>query len=450
MSTYTQHYNFKRLGPQDGLNDDGSKFGTTDRDVMDREIYRGATHHHTGAVSTVVAPIAPALQMSATPGNLLPSTRYYYKITYINGAGDESLASPESYIDTPAPVASPSAPVVVTSGAGGLLASGNYFYALSAYSPDATRETIAGTPTMVTTGAGSTNKNTVTLPTLPAGAIGFNLYRLVPSGIGYFLLATIPMNITTPPSTYVDTGSAIASAERTLPISNTTNSHLAISVSIGGTTPTVPPGMLWRIYRTAVQFNYAVSLITTITDGTPTYLDLGAGASTGSPPVQSGTTAPDKVRLTDAAEIQGVLPPANFVRKEVIQFRFPGPLTAQLGPETWRCPYDEFLITEVLINLGRGSAAASSIIVVDVEKYATNATTPTWTTIFSNPVNRPRILVGSWFSASTVPTTTKIYRNEFLSPDIFQGGGGATPTDKNLLIQIVGYVFDSRVTSVAP
>src|SRR5213075_1423587 len=134
-------------------------------DIVDDELYREATHHHSGATSDVAPPVdAPVLTLSPLTGHLLPSRRYYYRVTWIDAFGHESTPSPQAHFDTPDPLPAPAAPAVVTEPSGGTLASGDFLYVLSAYSPDANRETLAVNPTLVTAAAGSTNRNIITLP----------------------------------------------------------------------------------------------------------------------------------------------------------------------------------------------------------------------------------------------------------------------------------------------
>jgi hypothetical protein len=451
MGSKTANYGWNKIeSPSDKLSDENFKVLGADRDDMDERVHQIATHHHSGGSAVVGAPASPLeLALSTISGALAPSTTYYYRQTWIDAFGHESLSSDQNSITTPDPVVDPDAPDVTTQGLGGVLASGDYYYVLSAYAPDANRETLASNVAVVTAGAGSTNKNIVTLPDLPDGADGFNLYRRVPSGTGFFLLATIPMDVATPPSEYEDDGSVAANAERTLPVANTTNIDLSIEVCIGGATPVVPPSYLWRIYRTAVPDNWVASRLRTIADGSVCYIDKGLATTAGAPPTQDDPDAPDKIELTDAAEVQGSLPPANLAYFDVIEFAFPGPLEVRDGTFIWRCQYDEFYIQYVTANLGDGSLAVGDDDVFDVLWQDNNAATPMWVSLFdqATPV-LPFIAVGEQVADEFTPVHRTLLKGDFLRAAVTQVSDAATPTDADLLIQIVGYGKMSTTASV--
>lgn len=313
MAEYTDHYNLIRLTSTD-LSPDSYKFSDADRVLEDALLYAGAEgHHHTGGTTSTNAPdTAPELTLSTTSGAIPANTRVYYKYTYVDGQGIETTASPESYIDTPPQILSPNPPVLSTATTGGVLQPGNYFYVLSAYDTFDSLETYAENPAYLSIGyTTATNTITLTLPTLPSGATGFNIYRQGPSNVGYRYLDSIDLSGATPATTYVDTGSVEEDPDRPLPSTNTTISANTINVSLPGATPSLPIGYYWRIYRTYVSGNYTISQITTTQD--INYDDVGVAATVGQPPT-AGTSvgSPSKVLLTNAAEVQGILPAANM------------------------------------------------------------------------------------------------------------------------------------------
>lgn len=319
---FTDHYELQRLSTND-LSTNSFKYSEDDRDKIDALLYLGAEgHHHTGLASANNAPtVGPGLTLVTGTGYIPVSTRVYYKITYIDTNAIETTASPESFIDTPAGISIPAAPNVTYVTTGGFLTPGPYFYALSAYQGFDSLETLVGDARYVSIPySTNTNVNTVTLPPLPSGASGFNIYRKSPSSVAYRYLASVNMTAATPPSTYVDTGAIAETQSRPLPTTNTTVIRNSITVAITGATPSIPSGFSWRVYRTYVAGDYTNSLLATTSPlttggfGAPglsyTYVDLGPVTTVGQPPTQGVTPGtPSKVNLT--SEVQGILPAAN-------------------------------------------------------------------------------------------------------------------------------------------
>jgi hypothetical protein len=450
MGTKTNHFGWNTIeGSADKLSDDDYKPLGADRHDLDERLYSALTHHHTGVEANTDAPETPLdLSLSDESGGLVASRTYWYLQTWVDGAGNESTPGPMTSITTPDPVVEPDTPILATQGTGGFLASGDYYYVLSAYAPDANRETRALNTGVVTAAAGSTNKNTITLPDLPDGAAGFNLYRLVPSGIAYFLLATIPMDVPTPPTNYVDGGTVPASTERSLPTVNTTNMDLSVRVCLGGTTPSIPPSFLWRIYRTATPDNWSNSRLRTV-DGALCYTDKGVATTSPAPPTQSSFDAPEKIDLTDGNEVQGNLPPSHVAYPEVVQFAFPGTLEEINGTFVWRCQFDEYWIRYVTVNLGSGSTASGQDDIFDVLWWDASAPTPSWVSLFeaATPVY-PRVVVGEQFADEFIPTHRVLMKGDLLKAAILQVGDVPTPTDFDALIQVYGWAKDDTLTSV--
>lgn len=311
---FTDRYKLQRL-TRDELSANSFKYTNADRVTIDALLYQGAEgHHHNGGTATDLDPsVGPTLQLETYTGTIPPGTRIYYKFTFIDVNGIESAASPESWIDTPAGISSPAAPSLSFSVIGGSLPPGPYYYQISAYSTFNNRETLVGNASYISVPySTATNTITLVLPALPSGATGFNVYRKSPASIGYRYLTSIEMISATPPTTYVDTGAIAETQTRLIPVSNTTTVQNAITVSIPGATPTIEAGASWRIYRSYSAADYSDSLLVTIPPAaTPiySYLDVGEQTSSGQPPV-AGTAigSPEKVDLTNGAEVQGLLP----------------------------------------------------------------------------------------------------------------------------------------------
>lgn len=125
----------------------------------------------------------------------------------------------------------------------------------------------------------------------------------------------------------------------------------------------------------------------------------------------------------------------------VITFHVPGILDTHQGTEVWQNPFTELSIQNVVANLGRDAAPAATNVRVDVNKWDANAATPSWATIFTTQDNRPAIAVGTPWGSATVPDVTTLLQDDALSIDIDTPGGGATPTDYDLTVNIMVQVI---------
>lgn len=287
--TDTVHYGLRVLDSTQFAADNW-KYTHADRTLIDLLLFLGAEgHHHTGALADALAPTSgPGLAVSSSGGLLPGGARARYVYTLLSSSGVESGPSPEAYIDTPPVVAAPAIatnPVVVATT--GTLGPGPYFYALSAYQSTTTFETLAPNKLFVAVPLGtSTNKITITLPALPSGATGFNIYRQAPGSIGFRFLAH-----TTSTTTYVDSGSVAEDPTRPLPAINTTLATNSVTL----TPTTVPPGQ-WRVYRTFAAGVWANSLVATVSGST--YIDTGTVTTIGQPPTSDTVPgSPSKINL---------------------------------------------------------------------------------------------------------------------------------------------------------
>lgn len=442
----TDHYGLNRLGPGENLTQDGYKFTDADRQLIDRLLYLGAEgHRHTGDAAVIPSLADLSLTLDATAGSLPAGTRIYYKYTLVDVNGMESAPSTEVYVDTPAPITEPGAPSIVPSATGGSLLPGQYFYVLTAYTTVNTNESKGLHPAYITVPVGTTtNSIMLTLPSLPAGATGLNVYRKKPGGSRYDYLAS------TTSTTYTDTGAVAEDCNRTLPVRNTTNSTNSVTAAVGAATPVVPGGYTWKLYRSYVTGFYDNALLHHVVEETaegsgiitPIYVDLGLAASAGKPPTTSQVIGgPEPVRLTDMAEVQGALPmSAVSAFPAVAEFRVNGTLSVSTGTVVWVCEFPAASIRGVRVSLGRGYAPASQPVIVDVNVGRT--ATPVMTSIFTSSADRPRVLVGQQIGVRVAPTaTTELLEGDVVTIDIDQVGGGATPTDRDLVVQLYLWVY---------
>lgn len=449
MSGSTNNYGFDRLGAGDEFSDRGYKFTDADRQYMDRLIYMGAEgHHHTGADALVNDPAGqPTLNLFEIGGAIPAGTRVYYKYSWVDVQGFESAASPEGFVDTPQPVLEPSSPTVIHSSAGGTLLPGVYYYILSAYTNVNTSETKATAPTYLTIPIGTTtNQVALTLPTLPAGADGFNVYVKKPGQVRYNYLTSVDMTVATPPTTFTDDGSIEEDCNRTIPVRNSTHGTNSVIIVV----PTVPAGSTWKVYRTYVSGQYENSLLAHVVEETfetsgiitTQYEDLGTATGEGLPLSASQSIgSPEKVLLTDAAEVQGTLPMGRVAHPVEVTFFWPGALQEAIGTMVWVCEYPHLFIEGCRAALGVGFSPNGQEVIVDVNLGSGQSPTPTFDTIYTTQANRPSILPGHQIGERTAPNVQQMQEGDMLAVDIDQTGEGATPTDQDLTITIYGFAF---------
>lgn len=365
MPEYTDNYKLSVLRAGEHFSADTYKFTDADRRLIDRLLFLGAEghRHRGGSIDLPTVDVAPLLSIEANGGSMPAGRRYFYKYTLVDTNGFESSASPEAFIDTPPSVSQPDAPILSLSGVGGTLPPGNYYYVLSAYTQFDNMETLAGNAAFVSVpySNGTTNTITLTLPTLPGGADGFNVYRRTPSGSAYYHIGSIDM--ASEPTTWADNGSRMEDCDRYAPEVSTAMSRSGINVAIPGVVPIVPAGYAWRVYRTTQSGDYAQSLVGTIVDGSVVFLDQGSSTQSGQPPTQGiAPGAPSQIDLTDAAEVQGRLPvSAVSAWPHEVTFSFPGSVTASQGVMTWVCPFPQARLLSVRGVLGRGRTAVGDV-----------------------------------------------------------------------------------------
>lgn len=456
---FTSHYAYHMLRNGEKLSVDDYAFSWQDRANMDHKDYLGAEAHvHTGAGPAVTTPDT-VLGLSMEDGGFLPpGTTVRYKYTWVDQYGAETGASPEATVTTPMPISTPDRPTVTMSNLGGSLMPGNYFYVLSAYVTDINHETAAGGRAYATSLSGSTSSVTITFPTLPSGATGWNIYKRAPGGTRYLYLDSVDMTVATPPSDYVDTGAVECACNRIAPTSNNTNSSKKVVVTLPGATPSVPDGMTWKLYRTYSAGDYDQSLLHWVVEETSEgsgvvltyYEDVGLATTGGKyPPTSQVVGSPSKISLVNAGEVDGELPVGKNIIPTEITFTYAGVLEVGSGDFIWVNEYDKAQIISVRCNLGRGYAPASTDVIVNVQKYDAQAATPSWASIFASPGDRPTVSVGAMIGNKVTlgdADTQILLEGDALVVDIDQAGGGATPTDYNLVVTIMLYVYDGSTT----
>lgn len=434
----TDHYGLTTLGSGDTFAHDGHKYTGADRRLIDSLLHLGAEgHRHSGQAAVDIVPtIPPGLTLNSTGGTIPAATRVHYKYTWVSTRGEETAAGPESYVDTPEPITAPGGATLGISTSGGALAPGNYYYVLTAYTSVSTAETRAVNPTYVPVPATTTtNAITLTMPSLPGGATGFNIYRRAPGQTKYFFLAS------TTASSYEDDGSVAEDCDRSVPSANSTNGTNSIDVELP---VAVPAGYTWRLYRTYTagdwRRSFLMNVLQWIDDETPTVItevtDVGNGTAPGSPPVTSQLVgSPSKIDLADGAEVEGMIPMGLVSYPTQVVFNYEGPLEEVQGSTVWVSDFPSAEIISCRAVLGRGYSPDEDPVIVDVNMAAEDPN-PEFATIFTTQANRPTVPVGAQCGDRVTPDVTLLSRGDMLTMDIDQTGGGDTPTDRDLTVTI--------------
>jgi hypothetical protein len=217
---------------------------------------------------------------TAVSGGSLASGTYYYEVTALTSAG-ETTASNEVSIAT-SHLAVPAANTPTTSTTGGTLGAATYYYVVTALGSSG--ETTKSNEVSITT-TGTTSSNTVTWGAV-AGATGYRIYRGTAAGAEsvYYSVGAV--------TTFTDTGAANTSG--TPPASNTAVSSTNAN-TVNWTAVTNATG--YRVYRGTASGSenvyYAPGNVTS-------YTDTGAASTSGTPPTVNTAADGSTITLTTA------------------------------------------------------------------------------------------------------------------------------------------------------
>ncbi len=445
----TEHYGFNKIGPGSGsLSDDGSKFTELDRDTIDTLIYNSYVHTHDGSNAETLPDLDPATLVELAGGSLPAGTPVYYTYTIVAPSGLETEGATVVSATTPTAVASPAAASLVFDNVGGVLTPGQYFYAITAYTGTTNSETTPSPDraTLTVPPGTSTNQITVTLPALPAGATGFNIYRRKPGGVNYNHIFT---TVGGGGSEVVDNGIQ-EDPNRLMPTSNTTSVGIGYTVTLPFATTLLPSGYSWKLYRTFANGNWARSLLHHVVEETAPasgiivdfYDDSGTVAtSTGEPPLVSQLRgSPAKISLDDSSEVDGRLPLARMSAfPHTVTFAYASSLQVQTGKSVWVCPFPQARVISATASIGNGTPPTGADIIADINKGS--GLTPTFSTIFTTQGNRPRVLAGNRVGAPATPDLAQreMVTGDTLLVDIDQVGSSTAGSD--LSITVLFFVY---------
>jgi hypothetical protein len=415
--------------PSDTLAHKGYKFSDADRAFLDSLLaYVVERHVHTGVAPGLAEtrPDAANLSLSATGGILPPNTPIYYQYGVVDNLGQEHLASKIASAYTTPTVTAP-IPPTLSPVSGGTLNPGTYLYAISAYAPDSNRETLLSSSVAHSlVGVGSIQ---VDFPTPPSGAYGFNLYRKAYTDTHFQWLARVSAQpFTAPP--YIDDGTVASDPLRAAPTTNTSSNSNSITVSVP---TTLPAGHTWRVYRTFDSANWDNTLLAW--NGGEPVVDTGyMGDAAGSPRGASAAVgSPPKIDLS--TETTGNLPARQISTIEVVRFNFLGGVTVGIPNWQWVNDFPLARVIALQVNLARGSTPAVQPIIIGLQRLV--APSPTWqayTETATIPVGGtvgPRVPMGAASQAIILKP------KDALRVNTIQAGGGATPTDLNMVVNVI-------------
>lgn len=400
-----------------------------DREKIDALLYHANNHRHSGStVDLATQPAAPTLTVVVDAGQITSGQNVYYRIATVHSSGFESVASIEDYVATPAPVATPGKPSPALAGTTGTLAIGTHDYVVTAYTSTNRSETTASPIASLAIASTSTRNVTLTMPTLPNGATGFNAYVRRPGSTTFQYLAS------TTGATIADNGSATLVASRFPPTSNKTNGQNAITIAYPG--GVVPVGYTWKIYRTFNPGVYTDSLlahVTTDTGGvvTATYTDVGGPTLTGSPTSLAFSLAnPPKVTLTDASDVQTGKAPLGVIAATpvVVTFQTEKP-TVRQGATVYTVESPKFKVIGVRATT---KVATNGTLRVNVVRISSGSS------IFSGTF--PEITNGNRVGTRVAPATVDFFAGDRFRVDITLSDTAST----GLTVTIYGMaIFDS-------
>ena len=433
MAGQSARWGFLKLNDLDDyLEMQNRRFVWADRDLLDKILTYAENHTHDGRSSDEGDPEPPTVSESEDVGMIPAGTVVYYRAARVDDRGQQHRSSGMVAVTTPPQIPSPDAPMLTKTN--GSLLAGEYQYAISAFTGISKAETrVSSEAVTFLTRAGGV---TLTMPDPPSGADGFNIYRKAPGERELCYVTNVPVD-----TDWTDDGSYQVDLRHRVPGSNRTNSYNAFDVAFD-----VAAGESWDLYRTYDPTDWEDSFVER---STGTITDLGVDTQPGMPPVASGLVgSPPKIQLADVAEVEGRLPSGLLTFTDTVNFMVEEPVVGHLE-WFWLCEYNAAEIFSVRATLGRDAYPSAQRLTVTIERSVDDGLT--WEDVLSggvldeDPVSvlegefiGPLSTVTHW-SLVNVATWPHFDRGDRMRMTITQDGGGATPTDYELNVNVLLY-----------
>lgn len=433
MADITKRFGLTKLNrAADKLDYDNWSFGVRNREIIDRLLaYAVENHRHTGMPPVTESEGIPLLATKQQGSGLLPSgAEILYRFARVSIDGNEGAASEVLAVQTPNQIAAPGSPRLTVDSGTGTLSPGFYMYSLSIFTEANQYETPTGATSTIS--LPTQGRVQVLLPSLPAGATGFNVYRRGPLDDRQVFIGTTSG---IPPDPFYDDGTRIPVPTRTTPARNSTNEHWFVELAA----PFIPAsGETIRWYRSYDRTNWNDTYIgvTNVQYFTDPGLQVKPGGPARLSTYPGGAAALDFNNFDDP---EGFMPPGMNIVPVEITYSIPGPVFAGHATYYWLCEYDRANIMSIRAQLGRGSTVDAQPLKISTLRRRTSQGSDVWVEIEQAQLQiDPGNSMGFIQPIRPASGSTPQARYELRSPDalrfdITQDGGGSH-TDVDLVI----------------
>lgn len=397
------------LAHGENLSANGHAFTSKDPVTVDRLLRQLMDHRHNGGTpAEEPAPDPPTLTETDVEGYLLPDTTYYYRVAELRGdLLIESPASASTWVTTSAGL---TAPVITTDDlavvtTGGTLPPGMYQYAVTVYDTYYTLDSDCPSPVslMLSPMDGDEQQIEITLPPLPSGADGWNIYRRSPGALTFQLIDTLVGEQVSP---FVDDG--LPDQSRVLPTRNMSAWKRTVTVE-------KPAGITgpWVVYRSRDDTDWTGSFLANV-DAVETELTDTGLANDFMAPVESFTAYwnPGLVRGDEIVETA-----------QVVELRSSGTAaTGSLGE--WVCPYTTAHLVAGSAYIAAGTTPVTQSLLASVQQW----NGATWDDLFEVEITS----AAATGTAAPDPVV-ELAAGDRLRVNVTQVGDG---TDQDLVVQL--------------
>lgn len=384
----------------------GYEFTYTNMDLLNRLLQFLMSHRHDGVDGDATTPPSPPTVIEdPTEGLLRSGVTYYYRVSTLNDDLVETQASLSSWVTISGAIDQPDVPVANIVTTGGDLPAGVYQYAVTCWVDTWTKDTTALPITVdLTTAGGDHQQVELTMPSLPAGADGYNVYRRFPGSTLFTWQASLTGTQTDP---WVDSTLTDPGTYRTLPTADLTGYRKSVQIER-------PAGATqWRIYRSTDDTDWQGTFLSD--SSASTFLDEGAGTGFGAPPPAfSPYRNPDPL-----------IPSEILAFPQIVAHRAAGAAATGTLFE-WTNPFDPAVVAGVSVSLDAGTTPNTQDLTFDVDRW----NGATWDTLASFALGMADGF-DSW-DASTF-TDVDLVANDQLRVNVTQVGDGS---DTGLHVQL--------------